>query len=840
MMNLAEYRRSATHLVDFLPWAALAGDGVVLNKDGSFQRTARFRGPDLDSAVPAELVAVAGRINNALRRLGSGWAVFVEAQRVPAGAYPASRFPDAASALVDAERKAQFEEEGVHFESRYFLTILFLPPAEDAARAERFLYEGRERASGADARETLAGFIDRTERVLQLIEGFMPDCAWLDDAETLTYLHSTISTKVQRVRVPEVPMHLDALLADQPLTAGLEPMLGEAHLRVLTITGFPSATTPGILDDLNRLAFPYRWSTRAVMLDKTDATRLLAKIRRQWFAKRKSIAAILKEIMTNESSALLDTDAHNKAMDADAALQELGSDLIGEAYVTATVAVWDADPRIADEKLRLVEKVIQGRDFTCITETVNAVEAWLGSLPGHVYANVRQPPVSTLNLAHMIPLSAVWAGPERDDHFNAPPLFFGRTEGSTPFRFSLHVGDVGHTLVVGPTGAGKSVLLALMALQFRRYENAQVFAFDFGGSIRAAALAMGGEWYDLGGSLSSETPDPVALQPLARIDEEAERIWAAAWIASLLSREGIEIGPLYRDHIWSALSSLASAPKDERTLTGLAIILQSAELKRALQPYTLDGPWGILLDADSERFGDTRVQAFETEGLIGTDAAPGALAYLFHRIEHRLDGAPTLLIIDEGWLALDDKGFAGQLREWLKTLRKKNASVVFATQSLSDIDGSRIAPAIIESCPTRLFLPNERAIEPQITAIYRRFGLNDRQIEILSRATPKRDYYCQSRRGNRLFELGLGEVALAFTAASSKGDQAAITRILDDHGRDGFTAAWLAERRAGWAVELIPDLTNLDRSYLFAELEMQIIRDLTELPDTPEEKDTQK
>ena len=153
--------------------------------------------------------------------------------------------------------------------------------------------------------------------------------------------------------------------------------------------------------------------------------------------------------MTNEASALLDTDAHNKAMDADAALQELGSDLIGQAYVTATVTVWDDDPRIADEKLRLVEKVIQGRDFTCMAETVNVVEAWLGSLPGHVYANVRQPPVSTLNLAHMIPLSAVWAGPERDEHFKAPPLFFARTEGSTPFRFSLHVGDVGHTLVVG-------------------------------------------------------------------------------------------------------------------------------------------------------------------------------------------------------------------------------------------------------------------------------------------------------------------------------------------------------------------------------------------------------
>jgi len=129
--------------------------------------------------------------------------------------------------------------------------------------------------------------------------------------------------------------------------------------------------------------------------------------------------------------------------------------------------------------------------------------------------------------------------------------------------------------------------------------------------------------------------------------------------------------------------------------------------------------------------------------------------------------------------------------------------VIFATQSLADIDGSSIAPAIIESCPTRLFLPNERALEPQIATIYRRFGLNDRQIEILSRSVPKRDYYCQSRRGNRLFELGLSEVALAFTAASSKTDQAAIADLLAANGRDGFAAAWLRAKGLDWAADML-------------------------------------
>ncbi len=802
MMNLAEYRHNPQRLADFLPWAALVGRGVILNKDGSFQRTARFRGPDLDSATPAELVAITGRLNNALRRLGSGWAIFVEAQRRPARDYPDSLFPDPVSELVDAERRAQFEEEGAHFESAYLLTLVWLPPADDAARAESWLYENRA-DGGIDWRAARENFVDRTDRVLALLDGFMPETGWLDDAETLTYLHACVSTREQRVRVPETPMHLDAILADDDFAGGLEPRLGDAELRTLTVMGFPSQTWPGLLDDLNRLAFPYRWVTRAICLDKTDAGRVLTRIRRQWFAKRKSILAILKEVMTNEASVLLDSDAANKALDADAALQELGTDQVGEAYVTATVTVWHEDAGVAADRLRLVEKTIQGRDFTCMRETVNTVEAWLGSLPGHVYANVRQPPISTLNLAHMMPFSAVWAGPERDEHFRAPPLFFARTEGSTPFRFSLHAGDVGHTLVVGPTGAGKSVLLALMALQFRRYARSQVFAFDFGGSIRAAALAMGGDWHDLGGALAGDGAEPVALQPLARVNDTGERAWAAEWVAALLARESVTITPDLKEHLWSALTSLASAPESERTITGLSVLLQSGALKQALRPYTVAGPWGVLLDAETERLGEAEVQAFETEGLIGAGAAPAVLAYLFHRIEDRLDGRPTLLIVDEGWLALDDPGFAAQLREWLKTLRKKNASVVFATQSLADIDGSAIAPAIIESCPTRLLLPNERALEPQIAAIYRRFGLNDRQIEILARAAPKRDYYCQSRRGNRLFELGLSEVALAFTAASSRSDQAAIAGTLASFDRAHFAAAWLESKGLGWAAEML-------------------------------------
>ena len=497
MLHLAEYRQRPALLADWLPWAGLVAPGVVLDKDGAFQRTARFRGPDLDSATSGELVATTARLNNALRRLGSGWALFIEAERRPAADYPHSDFPEPLSWLVDEERRAAFEETGSHFESAYHLTLLYLPPEESRARAGKLLYENTP-THGVDWRERLSAFVAETDRVFDLLDGVMPEMAWLDDSETLTYLHGCISTRRYAIGVPEVPFHLDALLADTALVGGRAPMLGDQHVRVVTVRGFPTTTWPGMLDDLNRFGFAYRWSVRFLCLDKAEAEKELGRLRRQWFAKRKNVVALLRETIFQQESPLVDTDASNKASDADAALQELGSDQVAFGYVTTTVVVMDADAAAADEKLRMVERAIQGRGFVTIPETLNAVEAWLSSIPGHAYANVRQPIISTLNLAHLMPVSAVWAGQEQNAHLDGPPLIVTRTDGATPFRLVTHIGDVGHTLVVGPTGMGKSVLLAVLAMQFRRYPRSRIFAFDMGRSIRATILGLGGEHYDLG------------------------------------------------------------------------------------------------------------------------------------------------------------------------------------------------------------------------------------------------------------------------------------------------------------------------------------------------------
>ena len=800
MLNLSEYAGHPTRLADYLPWACLVAPGVVLNKDGAFQTSFRYRGPDLESSTEAELVAVTARVNNVLRRFGSGWALFFEADRQEAECSPESAFGNAAAWLIERERRASAEETGARFESTYYLTLLWLPPADATGRAEKALIERPEKRDGHDWRQRLDHFQTRAAQTLDLLSTALDEIQPLSDEETLTYLHACISSKRHPVAVPELPVFLDAVLADESFDGGLEPRIGNVHLATLTLLGFPATTLPGMLDELNRLGFPYRWATRFIAMDKAEAEKLLAKKRRHWFAKRKSVGAVLRETLFNEQAALLDNDADNKAADADAALQELGSDLVSYGYLTTTLTLMGETREEVEARTRAVERVINGRGFTTIRETLNAVEAWLGSLPGHVYANVRQPILHTLNLAHLTPISSVWAGDPWNSHLGDRALIEAQTEGTTPFRLNLHVGDVGHTLIIGPTGSGKSVLLSLLASQWQRYEDAQVFVFDKGRSARAITLAMDGAWLPLAGE---ERP---SLQPLADIDTDRGASFAADWLLGLIEAETVSVTPDLKSTLWEALKSLSSAPRAERTLTGLCLILQSDTLKAALHPYTLEGAYGHLLDSDNEALHLSSVACFEMDELMQTPSAVApVITYLFHRLEDRFDGKPTLLILDEAWLFLDHPVFAARLRDWLKTLRKKNVAVMFATQSLADIEGASIAPALIESCPTRIFLPNERALEPTSQSVYRRFGLNNRQIDIIAKSVPKRDYYYTSPLGCRLLELGLGEVALTFCGAASPTDQKQMDGLLEAGAGKGFAQSWLKLKQLGWAADLLGD-----------------------------------
>lgn len=795
MMDLRPYKQSEARLADWLPWAGLVAPGVVVNKDGSFQRTLRFRGPDLDSSTPSELMGAAARLDNALKRFGSGWCLHIEARREATKAYPESQWPEALSWLIDEERAHDFAAAGGRYESAYYLTLTWLPPSEASGKLEAALFEGGQAKGGVDYRACLQSFIDETQALKALIDLVMVETRFLNDEETLTYLHACVSDSPHRIALPTAPFYLDDLIADAPLLGGVAPKLGDSFLKVLSVRAYVSETEPGLLDALNRLGVPYRWTTRIIPMDREDARREIEKIRKRWFSKRKGILTLLREALYREEALLLDNDATAQAEDADAALQQVNGEAAGAAFVTLTIIVADQSEAVALERVRQIRQIADGLGFVTVLETINAVEAWLGSLPGQPYADLRRPILLTPNLAHLLPLSAVWAGENVNQHLKGPPLLVAATDGATPFRLNLHHGDVGHTLIVGPTGAGKSVLLGLLAAQWRRYPDAQIFMLDAGRSSRALTLGLGGAFVDLLGALQERGATSFALQPLADIDNESERAWARDWIAALLLRAQVALDSTRKEEIWRALGVLADRPHNERTLSVFSGLVQDAEMRLALEPFTHAGPWGQLLDADEAQLAAHDVQAFEMGELLSRpEALAAVLPCLVHALEARFDGRPTLLILDEAWAYLRDGAFAAQIQAWLKTLRKKNVAVVFATQELADVEQSEIAATIFEACPTRIFLPNDRAREPRTRAFYESLGLNQRQIRLIAEAAPKRDYYVQTRAGARLIDLALGPATLAFLGASTPQDQSAIDRLLSGAGADDFAQAWLRAR----------------------------------------------
>lgn len=809
MFSMREYREPSHRLPDLLPWAALIAPGVVLQKDALLQKTIAFRGPDLASSSTSELVSAVARLNNSLKRLGSGWALFVEAQRFNASQYPSASWRQPAAWIIDLERRRSFEGAGGHFESSYFLTFVWQLPVQRQKRFEAMFFDDPEaRVPNQDNARDVAHFQKSVAELVDIMRGVFPDVAELDDAETLTYLHSTISTSRHPIAVPETPMYLDALLPDVAFTPGDIPMLGDSFIPTCTIAGFPGTTLPGLLDDLNHLQVEYRWVTRFIALGKDEAKAELEGYRKRWVQKRKGILTMLKEEASKQESVLVDNAATNKAADADAALQELGDDLVSFGYLTATITVMDRDLQHARRKLQLVKQVIQARGFAVKDESLNSREAWLGSLPGHVYANVRRPLVSTINLAHLMPISAVWAGDLENSHLKevcgaGPAHVYCSTVGATPFRLNLNVGDVGHTFIAGPTGAGKSTLLAILMLQWLKYPNAQVLVFDKDRSARAATLAVGGAVFEPGNPRA-----PTAFQPLARIDDPAERSWASRFVLNLLLAQNVEETPEIKLDVEMAIELTASAPPEQRTLSNLAVYLGNLDLKSALRPYTVAGSYGQIFDADHDDLKASFWQMFEMGHLmaLGEDAIVPALDYLFHRVEESFDGRPTLMVLDEAWLFLRHPIFMRRLQAWLKTLRKKNVYLVCATQEVADAAESPITPTLLSACHTKIYLPDEEALTPAMTKAYQDFGLTDTEIRILAQAQKKRDYYYRSVKGRRLFRLDLSPAALAFAGMSSPDDQKALDRIVTEApSPDLYAERILRHRKLDWAAELVAE-----------------------------------
>ncbi|MDF0663957.1 conjugal transfer protein TrbE [Rhizobium sp. BC49] len=814
MVSLRAFRHTAPSFADLVPYAGLVDNGVLLLKDGSLMAGWYFAGPDSESSTDFERNEVSRQINAILSRLGSGWMIQVEAVRLATVDYASagkSHFPDPVTLAIDEERRAHFEREQGHFESRHAIIATYRPTEQRRSRLSKYIYSDEDSRKQSYADTVLFIFRNAIREVEQYLANIISirrmltrETAERDGTrvarydELLQFIRFCVTGDNHPVRVPDIPMYLDWIVTAE-LQHGLAPKVENRFLGVVAIDGLPSESWPGILNSLDSLPLGYRWSSRFIFLDAEEARVRLERTRKKW---QQKVRPFFDQLFQTQSRSV-DQDAISMVAETEDAIAQASSQLVAYGYYTPVVVLFDNDAERLNDKTEAIRRLIQAEGFGARIETLNATDAYLGSLPGSWYCNIREPLINTRNLSDLIPLNSVWSGnPQAPCPFyppDSPPLMQVAT-GSTPFRLNLHVDDVGHTLVFGPTGSGKSTLLALIAAQFRRYENAQIFAFDKGRSMLPLTLACGGDHYEIG----ADEDTGLSFCPLSELSSDGDRAWASEWIESLVAMQGITITPDHRNAISRQIGLMDGAPG--RSISDFVSGVQMREIKDALHHYTVDGPMGQLLDAESDGLELGLFQTFEIEQVMnmGERNLVPVLTYLFRRIEKRLTGAPSLIAIDEAWLMLGHPVFRDKIREWLKVLRKANCAVLLATQSISDAERSGIIDVLKESCPTKICLPNGAAREAGTRDFYERIGFNERQIEIVATAIPKREYYVASPEGRRLFDMALGPLTLSFVGASSKDDLKHIRALHHEHGPE-WPLHWLQKRGIKDAASLLED-----------------------------------
>lgn len=784
---LKEYSEEKGKLSSYVPWICLIDKGVVLNKNGTLQKTLKYRGYDLDSSTVYELKNINAKLNDVIKRLGQGWSLNVEARRKRCTDYIEAENEILAIDIIEKERKLNFLENE-HFESEYYLTIVQLIPTDNSKKVGEIFLEYAKKSEILD--KTLENFNKEFKKILNLFKEIFLEVTELDDEETYTYLHSCVSTKTDKVVVPEIPYAMANYLCDSDLVGGLKPKLRGKEIRCISIQGFPNYTVPGFFDVLNRLNIPYRWITRFLMLSKLEALSKMERKYKNIFSQRLSLFQRVYAELTGEkeeNSRKLNEDALNKANEVRTQIALTMGDYVSQGFYTCTLIVDGDSVDEVEERVDIISKTINNMGFITIEESINSVEAFLGSIPGNITNNIRMPILNTITLSHLLPVSSVWGGDSWNKHLNAPPLIYTKTKGSTPFRFNIHIEDIGHSAIVGPTGYGKSVLLGLIASSFMKYKDSRVYFFDKDASSRVLTYAVGGEFHDLGN-------DELSFQPLANIEIVAEKEWAYGWILEILEQENVKVSPTQKEKIWKALDNLAKTPIELRTISNFYTSVNDREIKEALIPYKIGGALGKYFDSDKDTLNFSRWQVFEMNQVINNKKGiTPLLSYIFRRIENSLDGSPCIIILDECWMFFDSPIFAAKIREWLKVLRKKNCSVIFATQELGDILNSKLFTTVLDACQTKVFLPNPNAFADNYIPIYEKFGLNKTEIEIISKATKKKEYYYKSTKGSRLFELDLKEKTLNLIASSDLAKQNKAKELKEIY-RDAndFTREWLS------------------------------------------------
>ncbi len=747
---------------DYIPYAGFIGgdtEGIGITKDGLLVRTFHFTVRDLSFATDAEILSVFQNLNNSFRFFSEGhWWIYIDAFRSKTPLEYSLFRPDAPRAAVEFDELHK-QALGEFFLTDYFITFCYNAYSEKGLSKIVFADGQKQKDDGLSA--ATKEFIYTTDDVFNMHTNVFKTIKKLNNDETMTFYHRCVSPKYHPVKAPENQFFLDYYLSDARFEPDTITRLDDTYVKTIAIHDFPETTRPDMVSKLMSANIEFRFSVRFSFISKDEARGKIKKIRNAHFQKRKGIGALLSEAVTKEQSVMEDTEALSYTADASEALSLLASGNLFFGHLTTTLVVMDESYPSAQKKTQLLKKIINESGYIAKEETFNNPLAFLGTFHGNNH-NHRAPLLSTANLSHLFPLTEPWHGFPYNEHLEQitgikQPLMYARA-GNSLFYLNLNVQDVGHTLVLGPTGSGKSFALNVFCLQYFRYKGAKIVFFDKDRSSQWACSNAGGKFIDLG---SDEAK--FKLNPFYQVADKAYRLWLSQFFVQFFTDKGIPLSPSDQNEILSTLESMENMSVENLSFETFRASIQNADIRNALAVF-IDGEYAKLFCAAEDTLTESSWVTFEMNTIMqmGDDIVRFVLGYLFKKLQESFQGEPRLLVLDEAWLFLDNEYFATMLKDWLKTLRKKNVYVVLATQELADARNSNIFSTIVNACLTKIYLPNNQAGQSENRSLYLDLGLDDSDIRTLETSRPKRDYLYHSPLGKQLFELCVNEKQTQF------------------------------------------------------------------------------
>jgi len=719
---------------DRLPYHSLLDENVVLLRDGSVMISLLVPGLSFETAGEDELNS-----HTALRELlmrsalDSRFVLYHHVIRRRVEVELESAFADPLAAHIDM-RWRQRLRGGAMFVNDQFVTLVRRPARGKAGwpellsrRLSRGLRRSGNRAPTANPEDVRALRAAASAMIVALGEygarllgdyrGSAGPCN-----EVLELLSALYNGELRPVRRPSESADLGQVLPYRRLAFGLDALEsqglgGSTFGTMISLKDYPDSTTPGLVDPLLRLPCELVLTEGYAPSDRQIA--------------RERIDLALRRLRSADETAMAERREMQSARDA------LGVGQVGFGDHHLSVLVRSNQLDLLDEAGAACAAALAEAGAIAVREDVNLEPAFWGQFPGNESYVVRRAMISSANMACFGSLHGFAIGHASGNHWGEAVSLL-QTTSATPFFFNFHGtgtggGDLGNFTVIGPSGSGKTVVMNFLAAQAQRFAPRTIL-FD---KDRGAEVFVRG----IGGTYSRiATGHPTGFNPLALADCPANRGFLCDWLGVLLAARGPEETALIAQAVDAAY---ANHPRLRR-LTHFRELLAGrgrptpGDLADRLGPWIEGGEHGWLFDGPVLDGADGPADRLDlSAATLGFDMTAllenprlrtPTMMYLFHRIEERLDGTPTLILIDEGWKALDDEVFAARIRDWLKTLRKRNALVGFATQSARDALDSRIATALVEQTATMIFMPNSRARPEDYCE---GFGLTEREFQII-------------------------------------------------------------------------------------------------------------